>query len=122
MKKITKFLAVLIVLFSVVSCSILKQKGTLTDIKIVLDNTQNINYGSKVLFKIVANYSSGKSKNIIGKKETKVKVYGGEYKKGRIRLPKYPTEFKEDYFYVSASYILNNKIYKDSIASHIIIK
>ncbi len=116
MKKRFRIIYSLTFLLLLISCSVFKKKGTITGIKIIYDNSQSINYGKKVNYKVIANYSSGKSKNIVGKKETTIKVYGASNKKDYFFTPKYPTELKDDKVYISATYTLNDKVYKDSIA------
>jgi hypothetical protein len=116
MKFCLKIIPLIFALTLVNSCSIFKKKGSINDIKIIYDNAQDINYGKKVKFKIIANYSSGKSKNIIGKKGVTINVLGASYNKDYFILPKYPSQLNDDIVYVSASYSINDKTYKDSIA------
>jgi len=115
MKFILKITPFILALTLINSCSVFKKKGNLTGIKIIYDKSQEINYGKSVNFNVIANYSEGKSKNIIGKKGLTIKVNGASFYKNHFVLQKYPSEFKKDEVYISATYIIKDNIYKDSI-------
>lgn len=115
MKFILKITPFILALTLINSCSVFKKKGNLNGIKIIYDNSQAINYGKRVNFNVIANYSGGKSKNIIGKKGLTIKVNGASFYKNHFVLPKYPLAFKKDEVYISATYSIKDYVYKDSI-------
>jgi hypothetical protein len=93
------------VLLSLISSCGNRNLGTPTGLVIVPEKGAKINYGHSFLLRSFITYSSGKQKEVTGKKSVELSVNGGSVSGSIIYVENYPKSFKNDSIYISAKYL-----------------